>query len=179
VSTPPAALFATLTESSTDALREVCQYFGQSQLGFIMVAAGLAVDESLNSIQIRTICDASTLQSKKCRTEYFASAESELSEKLTREFTEFAIIVGRQLQALVADSGLMWWDQVTSGLSFAVVRNGPPIKVETVTSNTKPRRDLHMTSVLSCLEERLSALSKNCGRLHKTTNIVSESSYIF
>lgn len=164
VSTPPAALFGTLTESSTDSLREVCHYFGQSHLGFIMVSAGLAVNESLKSIrrndeQIRTICDAFTLQSKECISQYFAPASSEPSEKFAREFTEFANGVGRQLQALVAESGLMWWDEVTSGLSFACVLSSPSVTVETVTSNTKRRRDIHMTSVLSCLEERLSAIS--------------------
>jgi hypothetical protein len=162
VSTPPAALFATLTEYSTDALREVCRCYGQSHLGLIVLAAGLAVNESLNPLrrndeQIHTIYETFTLQSKECITEYFAPADSEPSQKLAHEFTEFANGVGRQLHLNAADSGLMWWDEVTTGLALAFVRRSPSVKVKTATSKTKRGRD--MTSVVTSLEERLSAIS--------------------
>jgi hypothetical protein len=180
VSTPPAALFTSLghsflTESSADALRDVWEHYGESHCVHIMVAAGLHVNESVNRLQysnnqgisadFKALYEAFTSQSKYCITTTFgcfALSNKSSSDTLELDYYEFAHCVGRDLTSNSAEAGVLWWNELTCGLSSLLAG----AKKHTITdgqsaTNTKPvsGRRRNIAHVFSSLEQNLSAIS--------------------
>ena len=170
ISTPPSALFSSLgsshlTELSPEALREVCDCFGGFHIEFIMAAAGFAVNQSLmmlkhsSDARTRIIYDTFTTQSKDCLMRYFAPTTSESSpDKLTREFHDFANNVGKYLHLHAADAGLVWFSELTGGISSLFESKS---SIASVHGNDDPNRGRDIARVFSSLEESLLAISRS------------------
>jgi hypothetical protein len=168
VSTPPPVLFASfgslcLVQSSADALREVCSQFGHSYLGFIMAAAGLAVDNTFHhtcEVKTRTACDAFTLQAKNCIIDYFASTTTSKSpNELAFHYHEFVNKVGRYLHLHAAAAGLLWWSEITSSLDSQFSTADNQMKSGQYATLTNGTKGIDIGRLISSLEENLSAIS--------------------
>ncbi|KAL7485265.1 hypothetical protein ACHAW6_010864 [Cyclotella cf. meneghiniana] len=180
VSTPPAALFTSLghsflTESSADALRDVWEHYGESHCVHIMVGAGLHVNESVNRLQFsnnqgisanfKALYEAFISQSKDCITSTFGCfdlSKKSSSDTLELDYYEFAHCVGRELTSNSAEAGVLWWNELTCGLSslLAGVKKHTKTDGQSATNTTPVSgRRRNIAHVFSSLEQHLSAIS--------------------